>query len=89
MEMEQGVSAGLGITIDPMGEAVVLIMVGTKADGNVAVPVTPDVALAFARGMKEMAREAQVLQDEIEDLSAEELQDRLTAIQNRFAAETN
>jgi len=87
MEMEQGVSAALGVTIDPLGEAVVLVVIGTEAQGAIAVPMTPEIALAFARSMKEMAREAQMLQDEIEDLSAEELQDRLVAIQNRFASE--
>src|SRR5580765_5942816 len=77
MELEQGVSAALGVTVDPDGEAVVLVVIGTEQH-QIAVPMTPDVA-----------REAQSLQDELEDLSVEELQDRLVAIQKRYAAQTN
>jgi len=88
MELEQGVSAGLGVTIDPDGEAVVLVVVGTELH-QVAVPMTPDVAIGFGRAMRDMAREAQSLQDEIDDLSPEELQDRLVAIQKRYAAQAN
>ena len=54
-----------------------------------AVPMTPDVAIAYGRAMRNMAREAQKLQDEIDDLSPEELQDRLVAIQKRYSAQTN
>ena len=88
MELEQGVSAALGVTVDPDGEAVVLVVLGTEMH-QVAVPMTPDVAIAYARAMREMAREAQVLQDELDDLDPEEIQDRLIAIQKRYAAQTN
>jgi hypothetical protein len=83
MDMEQGLAAGLGITIDPEGEAVIIVMIQT-GEQQVAVPMTPEVALAFSRTMREMAREAQTLQDEMEDLSPEEIPDRLMAIQNRY-----
>ena len=67
MELEQGVSAGLGVTVDPDGDAVVLVVIGTELH-QVAVPMTPDVAIAFGRAMRDMAREAQGLQDELDDL---------------------
>lgn len=88
MELEQGVSAALGITIDPDREVVVLVVLGTELH-QVAVPMTPEVAIAYSRAMREMAREAQTLQDELEGLSTEELQDRLVAIQKRYAAQAN
>jgi hypothetical protein len=88
MELEQGVSAALGITVDPDGDAVVLVVIATEIH-QVAVPMMPDVAIAYARAMREMAREAQALQDELDELSPEELQDRLIAIQKRYAAQAN
>ena len=88
MELEQGVSAALGVTIDPDGDAVVLVVIGTESH-QVAVPMTPDVAIAYGKAMRELAREAQTLQDEIEDLDPEELADRLIAIQKRYAAQAN
>jgi len=83
MNMEQGHAAGLGVTIDPEGEAVVIVMIQSH-EQQVAVPMTPEVALAFSRTMRSMAREAQTLQDELEDLSPEEIPDRLAAIQRRY-----
>ena len=88
MELEQGVSAGLGVTVDPDGDAVVLVVIATEVH-QVAVPMTPDVAIAFGRAMRDMAREAQTLQDELDDLDPEEIKDRLIAIQKRYAAQTN
>jgi hypothetical protein len=88
MELEQGVSAALGVTVDPDGEAVVLVVIGTEQH-QIAVPMTPDVAIAYGRAMRDMAREAQTLQDELDDLDPEEIKDRLIAIQKRYAAQTN
>jgi hypothetical protein len=88
VDLEQGVSAGLGITVDPEGDVVILIVVGTP-EHQVAVPVMPDVAIAFSRSMRDMARECQALQDELDELEPEEIQDRIIAIQRRFAAQAN
>ena len=88
MELEQGTSIGLGVSVDSDGEAVVLVMVGTEG-GQFAIPMSPEVAISFGRMAREMAREAQTLQDEIEDLDPEEIVDRLQAIQNRYAAPSN
>ena len=88
MDLEQGVSAGLGITVDPDGDAVVLVVIATELH-QVAVPMTPDVAIAYGRAMRDMAREAQTLQDELDDLDPEEIKDRILSIQKRYAAQTN
>jgi hypothetical protein len=88
MELEQGVSAALGITIDPDGDAVVLVILGTELH-QVAVPMTPSVAIAYGRAMREMAREAQSLQEELDDLTPEALQTRLLDIQKRYTAQSN
>ena len=56
---------------------------------RIAVPLMPDVALAYGRAMRDMARECQALQDELDELDPEEIADRIHAIQKRFAAQTN
>jgi hypothetical protein len=88
MELEQGVSAGLGVTVDPDGDAVVLVVIATE-EHQVAVPMTPDVAIAYGRAMRDMARECQTLQDELDELEPEQVNDRLIAIQKRYAAQAN
>ena len=89
MEAQSGISAGIGIAVDVDGEVVVLVAVESEEEEQFTVPMTPDVAIAFGRGMREMAREAQILQDELDDLDPEEVHDRLWAIQARFAADRN
>lgn len=88
MDMEQGVSAALGITVDNDGEALVLVIIGTEQH-QVAVPMTPEIALAYAKGMVDMAREAQDLQEELDTLAPGDLQERLLDIQKKFAAPNN
>jgi len=89
METHSGISAGIGIAVDLEGEAVVLVAIETEEGESISVPMTPDVAISFGRGMRDMAREAQGLQDELDDLDPEEVHDRLWAIQARFAADRN
>lgn len=88
MDLEQGVSAALGLTVDQDGDVVVLVVVGSE-EHQVAVPMMPEVAIQYGRAMRDMARECQALQDELDELAPEELQDRMVAIQKRFAAQTN
>jgi hypothetical protein len=85
MELERGVSAALGITVDGDGEAVVLVVIATP-EHQVGVPMSPEIALSYSREMRKMAREAQNLQDELEDLDPEEIVDRLQAIQQRYSS---
>jgi hypothetical protein len=88
MELEQGVSAALGVTVDPDGDAVVLVVIGTEQH-QVAVPLMPDVAIAYGKAMQHMAVEARALQTELDTLGPEEVQARLKDIQQRYAAQNN
>jgi len=85
-ELQQGVAAALGITVDAENDVVIVIMVGTPEGNAYGVAMTPDVAIALGRSMRDMSREAQQLQDELDDLDPEEIQDRLTAIRQRYEA---
>jgi hypothetical protein len=85
-ELQQGVAAGLGITVDSDNDVVIVIIIGTQDGQSYGVAATPDVAIAFGRSMRDMAREAQALQDELDDLDPEEILDRLVAIRQRYEA---
>jgi hypothetical protein len=86
-EVQQGQAIGLGITVDPDNDVVVIVVI--QCDGETyAVSLTPEVAIFFGRSIRNLAREAQQLQDELDDLDPEEIVDRLTAIQNRYGATT-
>lgn len=86
-ELQQGVAAALGITVDADGDVVILIMIGTEDGETYGVGLMPEVARHFGRSMRDMSREADMLQDELDDLDPEEIQDRLTAIRNRYEAQ--
>ena len=83
--IEQGQEAALGISIDGEGDVVILVIVAIDGQ-TVGVSMMPDVARAFGRAMRDMSREADMLQDELEDLDPEEKQDRLASIVRRYGA---
>lgn len=83
--IRQGQQAALGITVDADNDVVILVIVSIDND-VVGVSMTPDVARAFGRAMRDMSREADVLYDELEDLDPEERQDRLASIINRYGS---
>ena len=85
-ELQQGVSAGLGITVDVDNDVVLVVMIGTPDGNTYAVSMMPDIARHFGRSMRDMSREADSLQDELDDLDPEEIQDRLSAIRQRYEA---
>lgn len=88
--MRPGTSAGLGITVTAEREAVILISVATEATVgelvHYAVAMGPEVARHYGRSVRDMSREAEALQDELDDLDPEEVEDRLTAIRQRMAS---
>lgn len=85
-DLQQGVAAALGITVDADRDVVIVIMVGTQSGESYGVAMTPDVARHLGRTMRDMSREAEVLQDELDDLDPEEIEDRLAAIRHRYQA---
>lgn len=85
MEAEQGVSTGLGITIDQDNEVVILVAITAADERTYVVSMPPDVALHFGRTIRDLSRDAQRLQDELDDLDPEEITDRLVAIRTRHA----
>lgn len=82
-EIQQGQGLALGVTVDADRDVVVLIII-TSGEQNYGVSLTTDVALHFGRSIRDLAREAAKLQDELDDLDPEEITDRLTAIQDRY-----
>jgi len=86
MEIRQGQALALGLTIDGDGDVVLVITIAEDEENAVAVPVAPEVARHFGRSLRDMSREADRLQDELEDLDPEEVTDRLAAIRNRYEA---
>lgn len=84
MEITQGVSMGLGLTIDADRDVVLVLTIFQDEEHAVAVPIMPDVARHLGRSMRDMSREADRLQDELDDLDPEEITDRLVAIQGRY-----
>jgi hypothetical protein len=86
-QLQQGVSAGLGITVDSDNDVVLVIMVGVPTGETYGVAMMPEIARHFGRSIRDMSREADMLQDELDDLDPEEIQDRLAAIRRRYAAQ--
>lgn len=85
MEIAQGESMGLGLTIDSDNEVVLVLTIFVNDELGYAVPIAPEVARHIGRSMRDMSREADVLQDELDDLDPEEIADRIVAIQRRFS----
>lgn len=83
-QIQQGEGLALGVTVDADGDVVVLVIITDSTQQNFGVTLTTDVALHFGRSIRDLARDAAKLQDELETLDPEEIVDRLGAIQARF-----
>jgi hypothetical protein len=83
-EVQQGQAIALGITVDADNDVVVIVFM-QKDDVPIAVSMMPEVAIHFGRSIRDLAREAQKLQDELDELDPEEVIDRLAAIQHRYS----
>jgi hypothetical protein len=84
IQIEQGKSMGLGLTVDRDNDVVLVLTIFVNEELGYAVPIMPDVARHIGRSLRDMSREADKLQDELDDLDPEEIQDRLVTIQNRY-----
>jgi hypothetical protein len=86
MELKPAQSVALGITVDSEHQVVVLVSIALdEGEDNVyAVGLSPEVARHVGRTARDLSREADKLQDELDDLDPEEIVDRLTAIQARY-----
>lgn len=82
-EITQADQVALGITVDSEHQVVILITV-TKDDVMYGVGLSPEVARHVGRSIRGMSREADTLQDELDDLDPEEINDRLLAIHQRY-----
>lgn len=86
-ELRIGQGLALGVSIDGDGDVVLLVVIHeTPESVPICAPLMPDVARHFARRLREMSRDADKLQDQLGDLSPEELHDRLNAIRNKSVA---
>jgi len=83
-EIRRAESIALGITIDEDNQVVIAVSLIVNDDLGYGVAMTTDVARHFGRSARDLSREADTLQDELDDLDPEEIQDRLTAIRNRY-----
>jgi len=85
-ELRPAQSIALGITVDADHRVVVLVSMALDEAGEelYAVALSPEVARHVGRTARDLSREADKLQDELDDLDPEEITDRLTAIQNRY-----
>lgn len=87
MELIPGQSVALGITVDNENQVVILVcmsLTDNEEDAPYAVALSPEVARHVGRTARELSREADKLQDELDDLDPEEIKDRLMAIQKRY-----
>lgn len=84
-EVQQGQAIALGITVDTENDVVILVVIQVQSGESFAVSMMPEVAIHFGRSIRDLAREAQKLQDELDDLDPEEITDRLAAIQQRYS----
>jgi prefoldin subunit 5 len=82
-EIAQADSVALGITVDSENQVVILVTV-TKDDVIYGVGLSPEVARHVGRSIRGLSREADMLQDELDDLDPEEIVDRLEAIHRRY-----
>ena len=78
---------GLGLTIDG-GEVDVLISTGTE-DQAVYIVLTPEVAAQIGASVMALSTEAVILQKQLAEMTAEELQEYLTEVQRRNARGLN
>ena len=87
--VEQGVGAGIGITVDEESDVVVVIIIQALDGTAHAVSMIPEIAKTFGRAMRDMSREAEALQFELADLDPEEVHERLNDIRMRHATRTS
>jgi hypothetical protein len=85
-EVQQGQAIALGITVDADNDVVVIVIIQNNEGQNIAVSMMPEMAIHFGRSIRDLARESQKLQDELDDLDPEEIVDRLHAIQGRYGS---
>lgn len=83
-EIRRAESIALGITIDEMKEVVIAISLIVTDELGYGVAMTTDIARHFGRSIRDLSREADTLQDELDDLDPEEIADRLEAIRKRY-----
>lgn len=85
-ELRAAESVALGITVDAENQVVILVCMSLDDTDAApfAVALSPEVARHFGRSARELSREADKLQDELDDLDQEEVVDRLRSIQNRY-----
>jgi hypothetical protein len=84
-ELRPAQSVALGITVDSEHQVVILVCMELEEGGDpYAVALSPEVARHVGRSIRGLSREADTLQDELDDLEPEEIVDRLTAIQARY-----
>jgi hypothetical protein len=88
-ELRPAESVALGITVDNANQVVILVCIALDDSGDApyAVALSPEIARHFGRTARELSREADKLQDELDDLDKEEVVDRLVAIQNRYLSD--
>jgi hypothetical protein len=71
--------------VDSERQVVILVCMELETgDEPYAVALSPEVARHVGRTARDLSREADKLQDELDDLDPEEIMDRLTAIQARY-----
>jgi hypothetical protein len=89
----QGQTLMLGITVDPEGDVVLLIVIGrddaTGEPERLAVALTPSVGANFADTLYKMSEEAQELQQELTTLTPQEAVERVEEIRARYSAGSN
>lgn len=83
-EIRRAESIALGITIDETKEVVIAISLIVTDELGYGVAMTTDIARHFGRSCRDLSREADKLQDELDDLDPEEIADRLEAIRKRY-----
>lgn len=84
-ELRAAQSIALGITVDKDNQVVILVCMQVEEDGEpYAVALSPEIARHVGRTSRDLSREADKLQDELDDLDPEEVKDRLIAIQHRY-----
>ena len=86
-ELRPAQSVALGITVDRDNQVVILVcmaLTGEEDEAPYAVALSPEVARHVGRTARELSREADKLQDELDDLDPEEITDRLVAISKRY-----
>jgi hypothetical protein len=83
-EITQAEAFALGITVDSENQVIILATIALEDETIYGVGLSPEVARHIGRSIRDLSREADKLQDELDDLDPEEVVDRLKAIQARY-----